>query len=131
MLAVAVAACIYLFVIKPNRIEYNPDFEYAEISVVLKDADKVLENTYENMTLPDKLNIAQGEKLYLISACALGDADCKKNIKTLCKTVAGVEPKSLKPAVTDPEDYDAEAENDFAPWGASAILTTTPLITIT
>lgn len=115
--AVAVlSVCVYLFAIKPNLIEYNPDFEYAEISEVIKNADNVLGNTYENMTLPDKLNIAQGEKLYVISASSLGDADSENNIKSLCKTVAGVEPKSLTPAATDPEDYDAEAENNFAPW---------------
>lgn len=118
---VVVFVCVYFVSVRSKHydIEYNSDFEYAEISAVLEGAEKVLGNTYENMTLPDKLNIAQGEKLYVISACALGDADSKNNIKKLCKTVAGVEPDTLTPAVSDPEDYDAEAVNDFAPWSFS------------
>ena len=81
------------------------DLVFDTVENVTKNAASVLENKYQNIVLPDSIEILVTDKAYTLSASRFDDnVDVTEQVKKLTKVVCGEEPLSLHAYGVDPPE---------------------------
>ena len=117
LIAVIILAVLVInhFKVKERQVEERPllaNYELASVSEATRSAQDVIGNTYQNIVLPDKIDVAAIDKAYIYTVTRDGEYDPRERLKTLCKLFTGEEADESKIEVPYENSDETRIETD-------------------
>lgn len=96
--AAAAIGCIIVAVyfLCANKNDKTDELETKDIETAISEAKDFGGKKYQNLSLPESINIPQTDSIYKLTVTSRGSSDPKEGLNKLCMALAGKEPTDIK-----------------------------------